>query len=70
MKHLKWLQVSIQIFAIITLQAQNSNAAKILGFFAGPGYSHIMIHASLMNALAKKGHEVFKIYATLHVTKL
>lgn len=58
MQHQKWLQVTIQMFAIVALNLHNGEAAKILGFFAGPGHSHIMIHASLMNALAKRGHEV------------
>lgn len=47
------------IFAIAIIQPSIINAAKILGFFAAPGRSHLIVHTSLTNALANRGHEVF-----------
>lgn len=58
-----WLISVLAVFIIIILRAPYGNGAKILGFFSAPSKSHLIIHISLMNELANRGHEVKHFYS-------
>ncbi|XP_067636128.1 UDP-glycosyltransferase UGT5-like isoform X2 [Eurosta solidaginis] len=45
-------------FCYIILAAAPTQAAHILGFFASPSKSHIIIHAAVADTLARAGHNV------------
>ena len=49
---------SILLIVCVTWQANQTNAANILGLFTSHSPSHLIVHMSLVKALAEKGHNV------------
>lgn len=49
---------NILLIACLTWQANQTNAANILGVFTSHSPSHLIVHMSLVKTLAEKGHNV------------
>ena len=59
---------SILLIACVTWQSNQTNAANILGLFTSHSPSHLIVHMSLVKALAEKGHNVTVVVS--HVPKV
>uniref|UniRef100_W8BVF0 UDP-glucuronosyltransferase 2B31 n=1 Tax=Ceratitis capitata TaxID=7213 RepID=W8BVF0_CERCA len=58
-RHLKGIScLPVVFFALSYLYASPAESARILGYFATPSKSHIIVHCALADALAHAGHDV------------
>lgn len=50
--------IGLATVIIIVVSVQHSSASNILGIISAPGRSNYIIHSSLLQALADRGHNV------------
>lgn len=58
---MKSASVCFLFVLILQLIVNNGDAARILGVFPAPAFSHYALGSRLMKALAEKGHDVTMI---------